>query len=427
MASVSELRVGTKLSSSIYDGRADRDILLIAAGTTVTPKLLDRLHNRGVSHVRVEKRELLRMRRDDSAPQGKPAERPEPAGESRRAPSGRGPWQVSSRSFLNKVAPSRPVSYRPETKDKFAESYRESLHQVERLFQGLTAGEMTNVREVTDVSNEALVKMGEDLDLFVSLGLQPAADAYPFKHSLQTAMLAMSLGTVLGLTKDELVELGIGCLIHDAGMLHVKPELVRSQKVLDRIEFLEITKHPTVTFDLLRDIMGTPRGSRMVAYQMHERCDGSGYPRRRQASQIHYLTKIAAVADVFIALISPRPHRRGMLPYHAMEQILHDARKGLYDPNVVRGLLQTVSLFPIGSYVELSDGRVGRVIRSNRSAFSRPVVELWPSGGPSYGGEAVDLAREPELEIVRPLARPGPKEVETDRHGVSLLEVDLWE
>ena len=98
-------------------------------------------------------------------------------------------------------------------------------------------------------------------------------------------------------------------------------------------------------------------------------------PCHRSAAQIHPLAKIAAVADVFVALVSPRPYRPALLHYHAMEQILHGARQGLYDTAVVRALLHTVSLFPIGSLVEINDGRIGKVLRSNRDAYTSPVIE----------------------------------------------------
>ena len=72
---------------------------------------------------------------------------------------------------------------------------------------------------------------------------------------------------------------------------------------------------------------------------MDERCDGSGYPRGRKGKQIHPLAKIAAVADVFVAPISPWPHRPGFLLYKAMEHLIQGTKQGLYDTNAVRGLL----------------------------------------------------------------------------------------
>ena len=159
------------------------------------------------------------------------------------------------------------------------------------------------------------------------------------------------------------------------------------------------------TFDLLQPVFDkVPAAARMVAYQMHERCNGSGYPRGRTGGHIHDLAKISAVADVFIALASPRPHRHGMRPYHAMVKLLHDVREGLFDGTVVRALLQTVSLFPLGSYVALSDGRTGKVIRSNGEQYTRPVVEFTSHNNPNMEPLLVDLSQETDLQVVGAVA-----------------------
>ena len=101
------------------------------------------------------------------------------------------------------------------------------------------------------------------------------------------------------------------------------------------------------------------------------------YPKRRTAKRINFLTKISAVADTYVALVTERGHRPALQPYFAVETILKDVRNGLFDPMAVRGLLETISLFPIGSFAQRSDQRVGRVIRSNGAHFTRPIMEIW--------------------------------------------------
>ncbi len=144
----------------------------------------------------------------------------------------------------------------------------------------------------------------------------------------------------------------------------------------------------------------------MVAYQIHERCNGSGYPRGRAGGQITELSRVAAVADTFVALVSPRPYRPSMIPYYAMETMLKLSRRGLFDRRFVRALLETVSLFPLGSFVALSDDRVGRVIRSNGPAYDRPVIEV--AGKSPHDGELpiVDLSQATGLKVVRAIAGP---------------------
>ncbi len=204
----------------------------------------------------------------------------------------------------------------------------------------------------------------DDIDLYSGVGGNPHAGDYPVRQSVNTAMLALAVGVRTGLDVPTLRELVIGCLVHDAGMLWLERETYDHSSEIDRSQFLTITKHPILVFDALKNAGDIPKRSAFIAYQMHERCDGSGYPRRRTADQIHFLSRIAAVADAYVALVSRRPHRPAMMPYYAMEKMLRDANRGLFDATAVRSLLRTLSLFPIASHVELSDGRVARVATS---------------------------------------------------------------
>jgi len=96
-----------------------------------------------------------------------------------------------------------------------------------------------------------------------------------------------------------------------------------------------------------------------------------------------------------------RPHLKPEEP-----KILHDTKAGLYDPEVVRSLLTTISLFPVGSYVALSDGRVGKVLRAAGADYDRPIVEAWTRDDPRGSRTVVNLSGQDELRITSTLARP---------------------
>jgi HD-GYP domain-containing protein (c-di-GMP phosphodiesterase class II) len=308
-------------------------------------------------------------------------------------------------SFSQQMRNREPNSYESRTVRRFVKNVETSFDCIEELFSSLHRQNLPRLEAIEPVTAAALADAAEDLDLFVSLGINPPDDSYPSRHGLHVAMLAMSIGADMGWDERTLIDLGIGCMIHDAGMLAVSNAPFALNRVLDPDEMREIVKHPLHTFELLeKQLDKVPARSRMVAYQTHERCNGDGYPRGRRSPQIHPLAKISAVADVFVALVSPRPHRPGMIPYYAIEHLLYGAQEGAFDPAVVRALLHTVSLFPLGSRVSLSDGRVGTVIRTNGRRYDRPIVEV-PSAPHSHPSNAiVDLAKQTHLSIHRPLA-----------------------
>ena len=75
-------------------------------------------------------------------------------------------------------------------------------------------------------------------------------------------------------------------------------------------------------------------------------------------------------------------------------------------PPCPRALLNTVSLFPIGSYVKMNDGRIGKVIRSNHDAYASPVVELWRPDATQWPVELVDLHASNDLSVVQAISAP---------------------
>ena len=412
---VSQLRAGATLRAPIFDSQDASNVLLLAKGTQLTVRFLERLNQRGIKRVLVHRDEVPRLVRRETV-QADGRVHGEDRRETRRAARNVPPHKrvfpkanaLGRKAFLREIESHEDPLYDRSDVDRFEEDSQQSLRHLNGLFECLGTRDNIHVDDFEEISAKALVNLAKDMDLFVSLGIKPETDMYPSRHSYQLAMLAMSLGATLGLSATELQDLGIGCLVHDAGMKYIDQSVVQADRKLSELEFIEITKHPKVTFDLLRDVRDLPNAARLVIYQLHERCNGLGYPRRSTKRQIHYFARIAAVADVFLALVSPRPYRPGMLPYYAAEQLVRETKAGLFDPDVVRGFLHTVSLFPLGSCVELDDGRVGKVLRTNGQHYTRPVVEVWRPGCLYEAPDIVDLSETRELSVRRALSNLMP-------------------
>lgn len=311
----------------------------------------------------------------------------------------------SENPFSSQLRSPGTTRYDQTNINRMVDHHQQSVDQVRNLLGQLNDSQPVEYETLKKVTTASLMQAAEDLDLFVCMGINPTEETSIFTHSTNVATLAVAIGATLGLDAETLNDLGTGCLVHDAGMMKIDQEVIQSQQVLDENRFVEIAKHPIIATDMLyKNIGRVPLGVRMIVYQMHERCDGSGYPRGCTHEKIHPLAKIASVADAYVALVSKRPHRPAMLPYHAMAKILEDVKAGLYDPSVVRALLHTVSLFPIGSYVELSNGMVSKTIRANGPDFDRPIVEAWKRTHLSAPPQLVNLSEDHDVKIVKPLA-----------------------
>jgi HD-GYP domain-containing protein (c-di-GMP phosphodiesterase class II) len=410
---ISMLTAGFVLTSAVHD---DDRRLLLAPGVSLSHEFILSLGKRGVRDVVVAEKDWRRLNAFTAQ------------GNARAALPGRAAIQVPFHTdgslsldrqsadwragaivaaddpFTEQVRKHGSQSYSRDDIAAMLEHYDRSVEFVGATLNRLKDGESVAAEALQATTQESLLRASDDLDLFTCMGINPSETTEISAHSMNTAILAMAIGATLGQDAQTLVELGVGCLVHDVGMLKVDRKLYTSKEYLDSRDFVEVAKHPIVAADMLhRNLQQVPLGVRMIVYQMHERCDGSGYPRGRTSESIHPLAKIAAVADVYVALVSKRPHRPAMLPYFAVTKMLEDVKAGLFDPQVVRALLQTISLFPLGSIVELNDGRVAKTVRSNGPAYDRPIVEAWARTALNAPPELIDLGARQDLKICKPL------------------------
>lgn len=231
-------------------------------------------------------------------------------------------------------------------------------------------------------------------------------DDYLLAHAVTSTVYAIMTGYMLGMTQSELYELAECCLLHDIGMSRVPSAVWKKPGRLTQGEMLEIQKHTISGADILHDARGVSFMAEMVAYQHHERFDGSGYPKGRKGSGINEFARIIAMVDVYTAMTSPRPYRDRVLGYDAMNFLLVSASL-LFDPQVVKAFLRCMALYPIGSVVELSNGAVGIVVSANPLFPYRPFIKLLKDekGRPTDStGDLIDLLKTRDIGIVQQIS-----------------------
>ncbi len=223
---------------------------------------------------------------------------------------------------------------------------------------------------------------------------------YSFAHSVQVALNCLVIGKMLGLKPNELKELGAGGLLHDIGKTAVPSHIWSKEGDLTKEEFDRVHTHPEVGFEILRktDLGLLPAH---VAYQHHERWDGSGYPRGLKDREVLKYARICAVCDVFDAMTSDRPHKRAVHPFDGLAFVMENSGI-LFDPEVADAFSKVVAPFPVATGVKLSTGESAIVKKLNPHALDKPVVvAVKTAEGRFYTvPRQINLMRETDIRIV---------------------------
>ena len=219
-------------------------------------------------------------------------------------------------------------------------------------------------------------------------------------HSIRSTVLAITIGLQLRMSEDKLVELGVATILHEIGMLTISPQLYMNNKPLTAAERKMILTHPLVSYNILKSAeFSLP--ILMGVLDHHERENGSGYPRHRKGPDISYYAKIIATVCTFEAITAPREFKEARTTYEAMVEMLKNENH-LYDETVVKALLFSLSLYPIGAYAYLSNGMVAQVVDVNPTDPRNPIVQIVGMKNPD-GSPVTMQTNGTDVKIVRVL------------------------
>jgi len=198
-----------------------------------------------------------------------------------------------------------------------------------------------------------------------------AEGAYLFHHSVNVCVLSVLTGINYGLQKEQLVNLGVGALLHDAGKVRVPPEILNKPGSLTDDEFDQIKLHCAYGRDILKD---HPAAS-VIAYAHHERYNGEGYPLGLKGRDINYFAQMVGMADVYDALTSDRCYRKAHAPHDALE-LISGSGNWWFDTKLVYNFLCCVAAYPTGTLVQLSSGEIGVVVDTPQGYSFFPNVRV---------------------------------------------------
>jgi HD-GYP domain-containing protein (c-di-GMP phosphodiesterase class II) len=283
---------------------------------------------------------------------------------------------------MGKAEENTPIEYtidenikQKNDQEQVVKFYFDLLNFTKELFTAFLSKNELNIGVLTEKIKSAIETVKKHKDFILRFNeLKYPTDNYLYNHSVNAMLLAVSMGSILKLAPHRLIELGIAALLHDIGMLRLPPALYMNERPLEPAEKKSILAHTIAGYKGLR-ALSVPDPLALVAMEHHERLDGSGYPRALRGEQISLYSRIVAVACSFDGITADRPFKDSLDGHHGIIDLLKN-NKNRYDENVLKALIFSISLYPVGTYVLLSNEAKGVVVKTNPQNPKCPVVKI---------------------------------------------------
>jgi uncharacterized membrane protein len=189
------------------------------------------------------------------------------------------------------------------------------------------------------ITTEIRKALAETVNAVTTLGEK--RDPYTAGHQRRVTALARAIAARMNLPAGQVEGLDIAGQLHDIGKISVPSDILNKPGPLSEGEMIVIKGHPQVSYDILKTI-DFPWPVAQIAYQHHERMDGTGYPQGLKGADILLEARILSVADVVEAMASHRPYRPALGIDKALEEIRNNTG-ALYDTAVVDACLKLFS------------------------------------------------------------------------------------
>ena len=283
---------------------------------------------------------------------------------------------------------------------------------------GVVKDMMTNLRKgVADppaaegVVEDLLDSLDRNTDALLSLCKLRQVDDYTYTHCVNVSVLAALFARGLGISGDELYNIGMGGLFHDMGKALIPAKILNAPRRLSTSEMTIVKRHPQLGYEALCEYPNVPQPALQMALEHHEQYCGEGYPNQLPGKSISVAGRIGGVVDTFDALSSRRVYKEPMSLPKSLS-ILYSMRGKEFFPDMVERFIRLLGVYPIGSPVELEDGSKAVVSAVNIASPLQPkVILVSDRDGKSLGKRECDLAAAGNPAIVKSLT---PKELGAD-------------
>lgn len=182
-----------------------------------------------------------------------------------------------------------------------------------------------------------------DINALRPIGAVAANNFYIFAHAVQVAALnLLTHEKLFDVTPDELMDVGVGSLLHDYGMIFITSDILEKPDALSDIEYYKVKQHTQKGYEFLKETrMFSDVVLNIVRYH-HEKYDGNGYPAGLKGENIPRSAQLSALCDVYSALTLDRVYRKASTHKEAIK-IMCDESVGAFNKELLAGFVELVN------------------------------------------------------------------------------------